>query len=209
MYSMCDIVFRLFLSIALLCQAGGAAYFAHFAHQQLRTYFLDHAMDADAHTAKLVYAYLFMTAVFSIVYSISALLSIRRPSTAEKNHVTCCRFVGAIFSVCIGVTVIAFGVITAKTSWFWWGYFKVNGLKSLEQNTHGLTAMTITILAITGCYLLGLAFVELATFIVKRISRSDEMKASKTVELKGDLSQEEWRKDLEAQLQAVEATLKR
>ncbi|RYP85112.1 hypothetical protein DL770_005092 [Monosporascus sp. CRB-9-2] len=190
---MCDIIFRVFVSVALLCQAGGAAYFAHFAHQQLRTYFLDNAMDADAHTAKLVFAYLWMTTVFSIVYSISALLSICRPSAAEKKHVTCCRFVGAILSA----------------SWSWWGYFKENGLKSLEQNTHGLTAMTIAILMITACYLLGLAFIELATFIVKRISRSDKMKASKTVEPKGGLSEEEWRKDPEAQLQAVEAALKR
>ncbi|RYP28768.1 hypothetical protein DL767_007061 [Monosporascus sp. MG133] len=209
MYGTFDIVFGLFLSIILLCQAGGAAFFAHFVHQELRAYFSGPGMESDVHTAQLVSAYLFMTTGFSIIYSISALLSICHRTVAEKKRISFCRFFGSILSLCIGITVIIFGIITAKATWSWWKYFEEHDRNHLAQITHGVTAMAITVLAMTACSVFSLVLFELAGCILKLMARSSKTKKTSTADQKECLTQEERKKDLEAQLQAVEAALKR
>ncbi len=168
------IIFRLILSAILLCQAIGAAYFASITNNQLRPYFTLHSMDADTHTAQIVFVYLFMSAVFASGGFVSVSTSVCKcgrnvpEEQNEEKKASCCALFSRAVVVCVTIVMLALGGITAKASWSWRRHFEIQNEGALAAKSHGLAGMTVVILTITACSILSSLFSSLALHLARR-----------------------------------------
>ncbi|RYP59871.1 hypothetical protein DL769_008361 [Monosporascus sp. CRB-8-3] len=203
MASTLDILFRIFLILYFLCQVSGSAYFAFFVNDQLRTYFSGNALEADAHAAHLIYAYLCTSAVLGGISLVATLGSwYKGTSEKQKKRLTCGGILSQIISASIGITMVVFAVITAKVAWSWWKRFQAGGQDVLARNCHGLAGMMATLLATVAGYLVLLVLVCTATGLAKCCRGSSKAQDGAD---KAELAvQETQLKDIEAQLRAME-----
>ncbi|RYP15443.1 hypothetical protein DL765_005717 [Monosporascus sp. GIB2] len=202
MPSTLDILFRVFLILYFLCQVSGSAYFAFFVNDQLRTYFSEDALKADAHTAHLIYAYLCASAVLGGISLVATLGSwYKGASEKQKKRLTCGGIFPRIISAGTGIAMVVFAVITAKVAWSWGKRFQAGGQDVLVRNCHGLTGMMAALLATVAGYLVLLILVCTATGLAKCCRGA--LKAQDGAD-KAELAVQETRlKDIEAQLRTM------
>ncbi|KAK7753905.1 hypothetical protein SLS62_004002 [Diatrype stigma] len=191
------IVFRIILSAIILGQTIGTAYFATVVNHEIGPYFVSQAMEAEAKRAQLIFVYLVLSTIATAISFFNLAMSICTcgQNRKEKNQAAFCRSLFTFIMACVGVVVIVFAIISAKTLWLWSPYFHANGQDNLARKARELAVLIIVVLAVNGCVVLFSIGACLVACVAKRGSE-----ATDTNEAADKMSQEQVHGDVEAQL---------
>ncbi len=159
-----NILFRVFFTIFLLCQAGGSLYFALFLKLHLEPFFTERSMDTELRTSYFSFIYLSVSTIFASLGVVVLLQScrIRQPTrnTRDKKHPKKKRLPTSIwvlsttFGVVLAIFMVVIACATAQYAWTWANRFERDNEQYLANNCRGLAGMTIAILSMTACYLI-------------------------------------------------------
>ncbi|KAI2616332.1 hypothetical protein GGR54DRAFT_242109 [Hypoxylon sp. NC1633] len=136
-------------------QAAGYGYFAAIINKEVRPYFIAHRMDAEVANAGQTFGWLIASCGILGLSFFAVLPKICACGRSKSHEYKSGSSIGTIFrgliSLAAVLTLIVFACVTAAHALGWWDYFTGAGQDHLAEICHGLAAMMIICLVISGC----------------------------------------------------------
>ncbi|KAI6082009.1 hypothetical protein F4821DRAFT_264385 [Hypoxylon rubiginosum] len=140
--------FIVFLMILYIAQTVGCSYFASVVNSEIRPYFDEHGMQAQAKDSRQAFGYLVASAVLSglsVIVAPCRLFRSPKPNGEDKSGL-CISACTTYITFAAVVTVFVFACLTAAHSWAWWKDFASEGLDHLASQCQRLAIYLIVVL---------------------------------------------------------------